>query len=310
MPAPSKTQTSNTQTPAKAWRRLAIAALALACLGHLSGTALAADAGADQAVTISKEALGGGDPAEIVGSNVKFVSALMAEHLRPDEISRDALLSYYVDYYLAEVENGGFSQFVYNSRWEPATIGFVIEGLGAIKAEQHLKLFNESAAIIDRMGPEKLKAFLDSKYSGSNEERDALDEHNTRFYDLSQSENLLELNAGWLRSRPALRGMTLREMGAEVERRAAALPDREARKKAALEAEPRATKLMRALAAKAGQALAFATGGDPTQEYKGKKVPAWHFMTDKGRFYMIDTGGKAIMFDAGTNEPVAETDAP
>jgi Domain of unknown function (DUF4375) len=289
---------------------LLVAALAVLIAGYFPAAVRAAEPVADQSVTVAKDAAASDKPEDIVASNVNFVNALLAEHLRLEEISRDALLSYYVDYYLAEVENGGFSQFVYNSGWAPATIGFVREGLSALKAEQHLKLFNESAAILDRMGPDKLKAFLDSKYFGTNEERDALDEHNTRFYELSKTEDLLALNAVWLRGRPGLRTMTVPGLEAEVERRAAALPDREERKRAALAAEPRSMKLMRALASKAGQTFAFATAGDPTQDYNGKKLIAWHFMTDKGHFYMIDADGKAIMIDAGTNKPVAEMDAP
>ena len=270
-------------------RRAGLLAAALAALiaGYLPAAVRAAEAGTDQPVIVSQKEFASGNPEDIVGANVNFVNALLAEHLRPEEISHDALLSYYVDFYLAEVENGGFSQFVFNSGWAPDRVRLVREGLAALKAEQHLKLFNESAAIIDHLGPDKLKAFLDSKYFGTNEERDALDEHNTRFYELSKTEDLLALNAAWLRGRPGLRVMTVPEMKAEVERRAAALPDREERKRAALAAEPRYMKLMRALALKAGQDFSFATAGDPTQEYNGKKVLAWHFMTDKGHFYMI-----------------------
>jgi hypothetical protein len=97
---------------------------------------------------------------------------------------------------------------------------------------------------------------------------------------------------------------------AEVERRAAALPDREERKRAALENEPRYMKLMRALSLKAGQKFAHATAGDPTHQHNGKRVWAWHFITDKGHYYMVDADGRAVMFDGATNKPVTEIDAP
>ena len=45
--------------------------------------------------------------------------------LEPEEVSHDALLSYYVDYYLAEVTNAGFAQFVYNTGWKPRVVALV-----------------------------------------------------------------------------------------------------------------------------------------------------------------------------------------
>ena len=57
-----------------------------------------------------------------------------------EEIPATALQSYYVDYYLTEVYNGGLSQFVFNSRWNPKTIAFVRDGLAAMGADRHGKL--------------------------------------------------------------------------------------------------------------------------------------------------------------------------
>jgi hypothetical protein len=264
----------------------------------------------NQSVIVSVESFASAEPYDIVDSSISFINALFAEHLRPEEISPDALRSYYADYYLAQVDNGGFSQFVYNSRWAPAVVDMVREGLAAMKAEQHLKLFNESAAILDRMGPDKLKAFLASEYFGTNKERDTLNAHNDRFYDLSKTEDLIALNAAWLRSLSNLRVMTADEMQAQVKRRAAALPDREERKRAALENEPRYMKLIRALSLKAGQVFSYATAGDPTHQYNGKRVLAWHFITDMGHYFMVDADGKAVMFDGATNKPVEEINAP
>lgn len=238
------------------------------------------------------------------------MNALLAEHLRLEEIAPDALRSYYVDYYLAQVNNGGFSQFVYNSGWSPNLIGLLLQGLLAIKAEGHLRLFNESAAILDRIGPDRLQVFQKSEYFGDNAERDILDGHNDRFFKLSKTEDLIALNAAWLRGLPGLQVKTIDDMRSEVERRAAVLRDREERKRAALENEPRYMKLMRALSLKAGHEFSHATAGDPTHEHNGKRVLAWHFITGKGHHYMVDAGGSAAMFDGATRKLVTEIDAP
>lgn len=217
--------------------------------------------------------------------------------------------SYYVDYYLAQVNNGGFSQFVYNSGWEQDTIRYVREGLLAIGANQHYELFNQSATILDRLGADGLEKFFESEYFGENEERDILNEFDDKFDDLSEREDLIQLNSDWLKGLPNLVVMTVDEMKDEVERRAASLPDREARAAEALANEPRFMKLMRALCAEAGHEFSHATVGDPTHEHNGQQILAWHFITDKGQHYMVDTDGKAMMFDGDSDEEVVAIEA-
>ena len=264
----------------------------------------------DSSVIVSNQSVASADPSDIVYSNIEFVNALFGEHLRADEIAPDALRSYYVDYYLAQVNNGGFSQFVYNSHWSPLMNAFIREGLLAMKAVGHLALFNNSAALVDRLGADGLQTLLESDYFGDNPERDSLDDNNDRFNELSDTEDLIALNAAWLRSLPGLKVKTADEIKAEIARRAAALPDRAERVRAALENEPRYLKLIRALIAKAGHELSRVTAGDPTHQHNGQRVLAWHFLTDKGHHYMVDADGKAVMFNGTTKEAVTEIEAP
>jgi len=264
----------------------------------------------DPSVIVSDQSVASADPYDIVYANIEFVNALFGEHLRADEIAPDALRSYYVDYYLTQVNNGGFSQFVYNSHWSQLMNAFIREGLLAMKAVEHLALFNESAALVDRLGADRLQAFLESEYFGTNAERDSLDANIERFYKLSETEDLVALNAAWLRSLPGLKVKTSDEAKAEIARRAAALPDRAERVRAARENEPRYLKLIRALIAKAGHELDRVTAGDPTHQHNGQRVVAWHFLTDKGHHYMVDAEGKAVMFNGTTKEMVTEVEAP
>ena len=186
---------------------------------------------------------------------------------------------------------------------------FIREGLLAMKAVGHLALFNESAALVDRLGADGLQAFFESELFGINPTRDALNVNNTRFYELCETEDLIALNAAWLRSLPGLKVMTAAEITAEIARRGAALPDREARMRAALENEPRYLKLIRALIAKAGHELSCVTAGDPNHQHNGQRVVAWHFLTDKGHHYMVDADGKAVMFNGTTKDVVTEIEA-
>ena len=57
----------------------------------------------DQSVIVSDQSYASTEPYDIISSNIELVNALFGEHLRADEIPPDAVRSYYVDYYLAQV---------------------------------------------------------------------------------------------------------------------------------------------------------------------------------------------------------------
>ena len=263
-----------------------------------------------EAVVVSKESVQSKSPCDIISSNASFVDALLAEYLEAEEISPDALRSYYVNFYHAQVDNGGFSQFVYNSGWNEGIVARVREGLGAMGATRHLALFEESATLVDDLGPELLRALLESDYFGENIERDLLKAPNDRFFKIAEQENLAVLNAAWLRSLPHLVVMTAHEMEEEVRRRAAAIPDRQQRVAAARANEPRCMKLIRALCEHTGHEFLQITGGNPAYKHAGRQTIAWHFMTDRGRYYMVDADGKSMMFESDSRECLAELDAP
>ncbi|QDU36623.1 hypothetical protein Mal4_09100 [Maioricimonas rarisocia] len=263
-----------------------------------------------ETVIVSKKALASDEPYDLIYSNIEFLNDQFEEHLTAEEVSADALRSYYVDYYLAQVNNGGFSQFVYNSGWDSEINGFICEGLEAMGAERHLKHFEAAAGLLDQLGPDRMDEFFESDYFGENEERDILNSFDDRFMAIEEEENLIELNARWLRQLPHLVALEPEEMQAEVERRAAALPDREKRIAAALEAAPRFEKLIRALCDEAGHELDRITAGDPAFEWKGQPLVAWHFLTDKGHFYLVDADGKARMMHGDSDEQICEIDAP
>lgn len=263
------------------------------------------------AIVVSANSHQSKEAEDIVESNVSFVNSLFEEYLTEEEVSADALRSYYVDYYLAQVNNGGFSQFVYNSRWNPKCIQYVREGMRAIGANRHLKIFEEGAELVSKMDSRQLEAYLTSEYFGENVERDKLNAVDGRFSEVEKKEDLLKLNAAWLRAHPGLKVLTDEEIQEEVRRRGQSLPDRERRIAKARANEPRYMKLIRALCDKAGQKLERVTAGDPTHIYEGVKTLAWHFITDKGHHHMVDVGGKAIMFRGGSKtDRVCEIDAP
>ena len=252
------------------------------------------------------------DPGEIVGSNVWFVNALLEDYLTADEVAPDSLRSYYVDYYLAQVNNGGFSQFVYNSRWSPLVVRLIREGMRAMGAKRHLKVFEQGAKLVEAFGPDRLQAYFDSEYFGENADRDELNAPNVEFSAAEEAEDLLALNAAWLRKHPKLCPLpTEEEMRREARRRGEAIPDRERRVAEARANEPRYMKLIRSLCNRAGHELRRVTAGDPTRVHEGTRTVAWHFITDKGHHHMVEADGKAIMFRGhSTTDCECEVEAP
>ncbi len=263
-----------------------------------------------QSVIVSDTAVKSDEPYDIIQSNIEFLNAQFEKHLTHEEVSQHSLQSYYVDYFLAQLNNGGFSQFVYNSRWGDC-IHHTIDGLAAMGAVKHLDLFAKATQLIkERLGAQRLQKFLSSEYFGDNEEHDILNELNSKFFALSNTEDLIELNAQWLRGLNDLVVLSESDIAQEIQRRAKAIPDREARISAARNAEPRYMKLIRALCIAAGHELDRITTGDPTREYQGQRTMAWHFLTDRGHFHMLDIDGKALMFEGRTDNIVCEIEAP
>lgn len=263
------------------------------------------------AVVVSNASFRSDEPSDIVESNISFINALFEEYLTADEVSSDALRSYYVDYYLAQVNNGGFSQFVYNSRWSPQCIAYVREGMRAMNAKQHLEAFEGAARLVEQFGQDRLEEYFASEYFGENSDRDDLNAPNDRFTKVEKKEDLLALNAAWLRTHPRLVVLTVEQIQEEIRRRGEAIPDRERRIAKARTNEPRYMKLIRALCEQAGYELARVTAGDPTRVHEGVQTLAWHFITDKGHHHMVDSGGKAIMFRGhSTTDRVCEVEAP
>jgi len=262
-----------------------------------------------ESVVVSQTSFDSDEPYDILMSNITFLNAQLHEHLTTEELAGDGLRSYYVDYFMSQILNGGFSQFVYNSGWEPQLITFVREGFSAMKAAMHSALLDQAEQLLEELGEERLQTFYSSDYFGDNPERDELAKLDDKFIALDEQENLIELNANWIRSRPNLIVIPVSEMKEEVEKRAAAIPNRDERMAAARKNEGRYLKIIRALCGEADYVLDRVTAGDPSYQHNGADSVAWHFLTDKGHYFMVDTGSEAIMFHGDTEEPLCRIEA-
>lgn len=248
-------------------------------------------------ILVSKQSIDSSDSYDVIMSNIDSLNALFERYVEYQEVSTDALYSYFVDYYLAQVNNGGFSQFVYNTGWDAFMIKHVREGLKAMQARQHSALFEQSAALIDQFSNQQLEQFLDGDFFGDNEQRDILNRFNDRFYALNDAEDLIEINSLWLKQHPKLQIVDEDERLNVLEQYADQIPNADERQQNALNGRPRYLKIIALLTQKAGQQLERVTIGDPSHQYQNQNVLAWHFLTEQGHFYMLDLGDQALMFD-------------
>jgi hypothetical protein len=167
-------------------------------------------------VRVSTISFASKDPDVIVQSNVSVVNAMFAADYPIEQISREALTSYYVDYYVVQVQNGGLAQFVFNSRASALVFELVDEGLGAIGATRHRALFAGLLSRVVKLGRKKIEEFFASQYFGKNATRDVLNETTDAFYELSKQENITELNARWLRQLPNLKVLPRAKIEEEI----------------------------------------------------------------------------------------------
>lgn len=159
-------------------------------------------------IIISETAVKSENPQDIVNSNISVINLMREEKIDDDLIHEDALLSYYLDFYASKYTEGNFSQFVHDSGWNKELNELIEEGLALIGAEKHLELFKEQSRKLRLQSTIKLGKFLKEKPNTPNAFRDLL--NNNAYFELD--ENLVELNAAFLKSHPDTEVLSVDEM--------------------------------------------------------------------------------------------------
>lgn len=255
---------------------------------------------------------------DVVDSNVTVVNAMYAELLDAPEIAPNALRSYYVDFYLTQALAGGFAQYVFTVPERDEIDAYVREGLEGMGATAHLALFNRTAAAFDALSEDDADAYLDGDTEGfgeadggtsSPEAVRELEELDEAFESLLETEDILELNAAWLRRQEGLLLLDDEQLELHIAERVAQIPNLAERQaeaaEEALENAPEFELIIRELCDVAGQELRKITMGDPNYEHNGETVLAWHFTRDQGDFIMVEEDDEAYMISPSTKEIVA-----
>ena len=271
---------------------------------------------------LTAESLTGGNE-EIVDANVTAVNAMFVELLMEDEISPTALRSYYVDFYLAQALAGGFAQYVFTAPEREDIDPYVREGLAGMGAAAHLDLFNRTVAAFGALSDTDVETYLDGgsgwAAGGDAEDGDAedgvsdavrrIEELDGEFESVLETEDIVELNAAWLRGEPDLLVLADDDLDAHIAGRVSRISDL-AERQAAAAAEalldaPEFEQIIRELCDIAGHSLLRITMGDPNYEHNGETTLAWHFTTDQGEFLMLEDDDEAFMLDPRSREILA-----
>lgn len=267
---------------------------------------------------LSTEGMNGGNE-DVVDANVNVVNAMFAELLDAGEISPAALRSYYVDFYLTQSLGGGFAQYVFTAPEREEIDPFVREGLERMGATRHLDLFNRTVAGFGALSDTDVDAYLDGgtgwnaagedAEDGTSEAVKRMEELDGEFESLLETEDILSLNAAWLRSQDGLLVLSDDELDVHIAGRVARIPNLAERQAAAAEEAlldaPEFEQIIRELCDVAGHALLRITMGDPNYEHNGETTLAWHFTTEQGEFLMVEDEDEAFMLNPRTKEILA-----
>jgi hypothetical protein len=253
---------------------------------------------------------------DVVDANVTVVNAMYAELLDAPEIAPNALRSYYVDFYLTQSLGGGFAQYVFTAPEREEIDAYVREGLEGMGATAHLELFNRTVKAYDALSDDDADAYLDGDSDGEDDDADGtseavqeLEELDSEFESLLETEDIIVLNAAWLRSQEGLLMLDDEQLALHIAERVAQIPNLAERQAEAAEEAlgnaPEFELIIRELCDVAGYELVKITMGDPNYEHNGETVLAWHFTTDHGDFIMVEEDEEAFMISPATSEIIA-----
>lgn len=170
-------------------------------------------------IVVKRSVFSNADDTKVVGAVVDFVNTLRQQGAYLNsEMPANALRAYYVDYYLAQVMNGGHAQFIHNSRLQEGELQSIREGLGLLGLVPFIEIFRDFE--------ERIMRDIASAREHGIDNSAALDD---RFFKLDAYKTLMPANGRWIKCLAELKVVPDADYQRTMEGLSSANPQRAAR---------------------------------------------------------------------------------
>lgn len=220
-------------------------------------------------IIVSEDSLKSDKKYDIITSNSQYVKKFFKLHISEDKIPRDALKSFYVNYYHAYIYHHGFSKFIKKFSNKPRVLYFISSGLKSLKCTKHLALFEQ---IFFKENEHLNYSILDNEFN-----------------EIQKIENLLYINHQWLVQHPNL--ITIKKD---------AIDEYFQENLENYEKELRHIAIIKQLCSFVNEDFIEVTAGDANNIYN----KSWYFKTVQGYYYMIEQKNIVTMYNSYTKKEV------
>ncbi len=190
------------------------------------------------AAIVSQSASTSSDPYSLISANIQFVNQMIQKHqVLPEQLQPEALMSYYLDYYMGQVSNGGHEQFVRNMaasarvpwRHSQRMLGPIAGALDRLAVPRTAAVFKMVRDRLDKdhallIGARNRGGFHDEYYGKVDQWLSSADRQH---YDAVKAEQVLEKNSAFVRSWPSLVVVPDEDVEAAIDKLIADHPSRE-----------------------------------------------------------------------------------
>ena len=147
-------------------------------------------------IIVGQNAFTNKDPSVLIESNISVVNLLRNHGVSLEKMHPVSAGSYFLDYYIAQCNNGGFAQFVWNSKWNKFITDSIYNSLKEIGSVEHLDYFLQRRKKVNAgVSGLALKTFLNSSLFDDSDIKQKLQDDS--FYEIK--ENLIQLNSNWIK---------------------------------------------------------------------------------------------------------------
>jgi len=242
-------------------------------------------------IIVSSNSFESSNMTDIIYSNADFLDRLFKKKIKKNEISSEAMQSYYANFYYVNVRSSGFCQFMYNYYPDKILITNIEHALYNLGCFQHLYLFNQIMHFIDKInGIQNVHQIL--RIDCLQKQGNIFHFFDKKFIKIEKKESLVKFNYKWLLNHPQLLIIPQEKIKNKVVEIYLDILERYKKE------NPKHLQIIKALCAKAHENYKCITAGDPNNIYHS----SWYFKTASGHYYMVEKNKEAKMYSSKTKE--------